>query len=117
MHTQCWPIVFNGIGSASMAVAKIPTRTTKDIWPMLGLCQASVEDGGPALTPKALSDLITCSACALEAVCRYRDPQLQVGNSYAYFSYTYLFILRPNMSKSYYLNTHYIPYINSDLTC
>ena len=40
----------------------------------------------------------------LEVVCRYRDPQLQVGENY-----WYLFSLRPNIYKSWCLNTHLIP--------
>ena len=40
----------------------------------------------------------------LEAVSRYRDPQLQVAENYLY-----LFNLRPNICKAWCLNTHFIP--------
>ena len=40
---------------------------------------------------------------ALEVVSRHRDPQLQVGEHYSY-----LFIFRPNICQSCYLNTHFI---------
>ena len=40
----------------------------------------------------------------LEVVSRYRDPQLQVGENYSYS-----FNLRPNIWKSWCLNTHFIP--------
>ena len=39
----------------------------------------------------------------LEVVSRYRDPQLQVGENYSY-----LFILRPNICKSWFLSSHFI---------
>ena len=45
----------------------------------------------------------------LEVVSHHRDPQLQVVENYAY-----LFDLRPNMYKSWYLNSHFI-HNNSDL--
>ena len=40
----------------------------------------------------------------LEVVCRYRDPQLQVGENYSY-----LFDLRSNICKYWYLNTYSVP--------
>ena len=40
----------------------------------------------------------------LEVVSRYRDPQLQEGENYSY-----LFNLRPNIWKSFFLNTNFIP--------
>ena len=46
----------------------------------------------------------------LEAVSRYRDPQVQVGENYSYW-----FILRPNICKSCCLNTLFVPN-NFDLT-
>ena len=46
----------------------------------------------------------------LEVVSRYRDPQLQEGENYAYN----LLNLRPKISKTWSLNTHSIPN-NSDL--
>ena len=44
----------------------------------------------------------------LEVVSRYRDPQVQVGENYSYI----LFNLRPNIWKSWYLKTHFIPNIS-----
>ena len=40
----------------------------------------------------------------LEVVAHYRDPQPQVAENYSY-----LFILRPNIYKSYCSNTQFIP--------
>ena len=40
----------------------------------------------------------------LEAVSLYRDPQLQVGENYSY-----LFSLRPNICKAWFLNKHFNP--------
>ena len=45
----------------------------------------------------------------LEVVSRYRDPQLKMGENYAY-----LFNLRSNICISRCLNTHFVPNI-SDL--
>ena len=45
----------------------------------------------------------------LEVVSRYRDPQPQVIENYSY-----LFNFRPNIYKSWHLNSHFIPN-NSDL--
>ena len=45
----------------------------------------------------------------LEVVSRYRDPQPQVLENYSY-----LFNLRPNVYRSWCLNSHFIPN-NSDL--
>ena len=45
----------------------------------------------------------------LEVVSRYRDPQPQVVENYSY-----LFSLRPNINKYWYLNSHFITN-NSDL--
>ena len=43
----------------------------------------------------------------LEAVSRYRDPQPQVVENYSY-----LFNLKPNIYKSWYLNSHLLPNSN-----
>ena len=43
----------------------------------------------------------------LEVVSRYRDPQLQVVENYSY-----LFNLRRNIYKSWYINSHFIPNIS-----
>ena len=39
----------------------------------------------------------------LQVVSRYHDPLLQVGGSYYY-----VFNVRPNICKSWYLSTHFI---------
>ena len=46
----------------------------------------------------------------LQIVSRYRDPQFQVGANY-----TYVYNLRPNICKSWYMNTYFVPN-NSDFT-
>ena len=62
----------------------------------------------PNITPYP-AKLIYLNFQPLEVVSRYRDPQLQVVENY-----TYLFNLRPNMDKSWWVNTHVIRNI-SDL--
>ena len=55
------------------------------------------------------AELIYLNRQPLEVVSHYRDSQPQVVENYSY-----LFNLRPNILKSWCLNTHFVPN-NSDL--